>query len=247
MERGGRPGVTTFYSTLLHEGEIDLGEEAAHHAHVKRMSVGDDVTVTNGVGFRGAGRITSLGKRSMAVTIAQMTQDHQPAPLHLYVPVADRDRMLWLAEKATELQVTTLTPVMYHRSRSVSPRGEGDAFDRKLRGRAIAALEQSDGAWLPGIDRVLEPSELRLADGLPGFVLERGGPSLARHSRLVPGVSIAVGPEGGFEPDELALLQNFGWVVASIGDVTLRFETAAIAGASIARAMISTWTEDDDS
>jgi hypothetical protein len=73
----------------------------------------------------------------------------RPTPIHFRAPVADRERMLWLAEKATELGVATWQAVRFRRSASVSPRGEGAAFHEKVRARMVSALEQSGGAWLP--------------------------------------------------------------------------------------------------
>jgi 16S rRNA (uracil1498-N3)-methyltransferase len=68
--------------------------------------------------------------------------------------------------------------------------------------------------------------------------LERGGPALGSIPLADP-LTIAVGPEGGFEPDELELLRDRGWTTASLGRITLRFETAAIGAMAIARALMS--------
>jgi 16S rRNA (uracil1498-N3)-methyltransferase len=143
--------------------------------------------------------------------------------------------MLLVAEKATELQVAAWIPVMYSRSRSVSPRGEGEVFDRKVLARMIAALEQSGGAWLPVIHPVQVVEDI--ADRR-GIVLDRGATSLGATSLTDP-LTIAVGPEGGFEPEETEVLRDRGWTTASLGRITLRFETAAIGAIAIARALMS--------
>jgi 16S rRNA (uracil1498-N3)-methyltransferase len=78
-------------------------------------------------------------------------EDVAPLPeVHLMVPVADRDRMLWLRKKRGARR-HQLAPVLWRRSRSVTPRGEGPMFGAKVRGRMISALEQSGGAHLPQI------------------------------------------------------------------------------------------------
>lgn len=220
--------------TPITVGDVPLDDLAAHHAHVRRLNVGDAVAITDGHGRRGAGRIATLNKQRLVVTLEDVETVDRPPPIHLFVPVADRDRMLWLAEKATELQVTTWTPVMYRRSMSVAPRGDGEGFDRKLQSRMTGALEQSGGSWLPEVGQVREPSELRVADGA-GLVLERGGPTFGSYRGVKAGVSIAVGPEGGFDPEELTMLLGAGWLAASLGHTTLRFETAAVAALAIAR------------
>jgi 16S rRNA (uracil1498-N3)-methyltransferase len=211
---------------------VALSESAAHHARVKRLEAGDVVVLVDGAGKRATGELASIGKRGAEVAIQSVESVAPPAPIHLRVPIGDKDRMLWLAEKATELQVATWNPVSFRRSKSVSPRGEGDAFDRKVRARMISALEQSGGAWLPGIQSVQEVEALRPSG--TALVLERGGRSLAAHRAAGP-VSLLVGPEGGIESDELRILGDTGWRTASLGDVTLRFETAAVAAIAIAR------------
>src|SRR6185503_9249598 len=144
--------------------------------------------------------------------------------------------MLWVAEKAAELQVERWIPVMYSRSRSVASRGDGEAFGRKVLVRMIAALEQSGGAWLPAIHPVTTPREL--AEDTRGIVLERRGTRLGRMEFAAP-VVIAIGPEGGFESDELGFFQDHGWKTAGLGDVTLRFETAAIGAVAVARSAMA--------
>jgi 16S rRNA (uracil1498-N3)-methyltransferase len=229
--------VNTFYAThiLPTPGEYDLGEDAAHHARVKRLSVGDPVHTTDGDGILRSGRIVSIGKKELRVHLGQIEPVSQPFPFHLYIPVADRDRMLWLAEKAAELQVASLTPVLFERSKSVNPRGEGEAFRKKLVARTIAALEQSGGAWLTGVEETIDVEHLRVPVHASAYLLDRDGPPLARHRGIHGEVHLVVGPEGGLTPGEKEYLLSVGWNVASVAEATLRFETAAIAGAAIVR------------
>ena len=154
MERDDRPPVATFFvDAIARAGAVaTLDDAAAHHARVKRLEVGDAVRLIDGAGHVGVGAdcrdcgVARWTCRSSASTSVAP----QPA-IHLRVPIADRDRMLWLAEKATELGVTTWQGVRFRRSASVSPRGEGAAFGEKVRARMMSALEQSGGAWLPAI------------------------------------------------------------------------------------------------
>ncbi len=225
--------ITFFAQAPVEPGDLTLDEAAAHHAAVRRLRVGDEVSITDGLGLRRMGRIAELSKNALTMTIENAERIPQPPPIHLFVPVADRDRMLWLAEKATELQATSWTPVIYRRSMSVTPRGEGDAFDKKVKARMISALEQSHGAWLPVIRPISEAT--RIGTTGQAIVLDRGGVPLGSHGGVVAGVSIAVGPEGGFEANEMELLRSSGWSVASLGNTTLRFETAAVAALAVAR------------
>src|SRR5262249_26058129 len=140
--------------------------------------------------------------------------------LELLVPVADKDRMLWLAEKATELGITAWQPVVYARSRSVSPRGEGPAFADKVRARMQSALEQSGGAWLPEVrpERTLNDA-IAASTVRTHFVLAREAPALPELGPFGE-ASIALGPEGGLEYAELEALRARGWRAAGLARST---------------------------
>jgi 16S rRNA (uracil1498-N3)-methyltransferase len=227
--------MTTFFAEGIRIGALDLDAEAAHHARVKRMGEGDEVSITDGRGRIATGRIAAVSKASVQVHVEQVQELDPPPAVHLCVPVADKERMLWVAEKATELQVTSWTPVMYERSKSVTPRGEGESFDRKVLARMVSALEQSGGAWLPAIHPIATVGDIAKEKGI---LLERDGVRFGSWAMAEP-VTIAVGPEGGFTNDEYNQLRDAGWTVASLGEVTLRFETAAIGAAAIARSYLS--------
>lgn len=217
-------------------GILHLGEDVAHHVRVKRLNVGDAINVTDGMGSLGSATIQSIEKKGVIVDVTEVVRPTRPSEINLYVPVADKERMLWVAEKATELQITSWNPVMYERSKSVSPRGEGEAFDRKVMARMISALEQSGGAWLPAMNQKM----LTIGDlaGIKGVVLERDTNPFGRWTTIPP-VNLAVGPEGGFTTEEMNRLLDAGWSAASFGDVTLRFETAAIGAVAVLRALMN--------
>ena len=153
----------------------------------------------------------------------------------LFAPIK-RGRIDWLVEKATELGVTAWRPVMFERSRSVSPRGEGEAFAAKVRARMIGALEQSGGAWLPAVHPPCEVGDAAQDARMPArFLLQAGAPRLdAAHA--ASGAAVILGPEGGITPEEQATLAAAGWVPAALAAGTLRFETAAVAALAIIRA-----------
>jgi 16S rRNA (uracil1498-N3)-methyltransferase len=242
VERADRAPVGTFYAPGAWGATVHLSEGAAHHASVKRLSVGDPVRLTSGDGRRVLGSITELAKRRLVVSTIGQTVEHVPAlpRLDLWTPVGDRERMLWLAEKATELGLTTWQPVTLQRSRSVSPRGEGDAFREKVRARMVSALEQSGGAWLPAVlpEATLDRA-LASAEAANRLLLDSAGSSLpetlSRFTSHVSRLTISLGPEGGLAPDERDAFLNAGWRPASLGANVLRFETAAVAALAIIR------------
>ncbi len=216
---------------------VTLGEDAAHHMRVRRLDVGARVRLLDGQGTRGEGVLTQLAKRHATVSVETAELVDPPPPIHLLLPVGDKDRMLWLAEKATELGVTSWRPVMFRRSKHVTPRGEGPQFHQKVRARMLSALEQSGGAWLPTMypEATVEHAIAARPEGLAVVLDADGDPMLSVLARGAsgPALTIVVGPEGGIEPTELAQFESAGFLRAALGATILRFETAALSAIAV--------------
>lgn len=226
--------------------QVTLGEAEAHHIRVRRLEVGARVALVDGLGTRARGVLVRVTRRSAHVEVHDATVEAPPAPVHLLVPVADKERMLLVAEKAAELGAASWRPVMFRRSRSVAGRGEGPMFVRKVQARMAAALGQSGGAWMPMIypDANVERA-IAAAPGGTRVVLDACGLPLAsvvgdalRQGDGAPAVTLVVGPEGGIEPDELAALTDAGFAPAAIGRTILRFETAAVAALGAVQSLL---------
>jgi 16S rRNA (uracil1498-N3)-methyltransferase len=170
------------------------------------------------------------------VSITAVHHVDAPQAVHLLVPVADRDRMLWLAEKVTELGLTSWRAVSWRRSHSVSPRGEGPSFAAKVHARMCAAVEQSGNPWLPSIEPDVDPAIAAAESAGARYLLTAGAPTML--GPLHAPVTIAIGPEGGIEDDEAALFERSGFVPVSVGAHTLRFETAGMVALGLVRAML---------
>ncbi|HKS07797.1 MAG TPA: RsmE family RNA methyltransferase [Gemmatimonadaceae bacterium] len=221
---------------------VTVGEDAARHMRVLRLGPGAPVTLLDGDGERASGTLQTLGKHSATVAV-DAVEPVAPLPaVHALVPIADRDRMLWLAEKSAELSLTSWRPVLWSRSRSVTPRGDSPSFHAKVRARMCAAIEQSGNAWLPTLYPTA-PLERAIAALPPGtrVVLDGSGSPMRDALRAVSAESVvlAIGPEGGLDDDELTALDGAGFVRASLGAMTLRFETAAIVALANARAALA--------
>ncbi len=221
---------------------VALGSDAAHHIRVLRIDAGSRVGLTTGAGLMGSGRLVGVSRSAASIEVEHVRHVTRPPAVHMLVPIADRERMLWLAEKCTELAATSWHLVEWRRSASVSPRGSGPAFQARLLGRMISALTQSGGAWLPEVCDAV-PLGDAISRAPPGrrIVLEPSGEPLLRLSASGFGepVSIAVGPEGGIEEAEHAQLADAGFVRASLGDTILRFETAGVAALAVVRAAMA--------
>ncbi len=238
MERRDRPGVITLFAHApFADGDtIHLQGGPVQHARARRVTRGTGAHLLDGRGRVGRGEVAALGKDEVVVNVLSVETVARPTPLAVIVPVADRDRMLMAAEKCVELQATEWRPAYYTRSRSVSSRGEGPKFLEKVRARMESALEQSGGAWMPDIHPEVEAADAfgAISADWTRLILDSRGTSIK--DRIVNGaMAIAIGPEGGFEEDEMAAAQALGWLPASLGHTTLRFETAVIAAAAVVR------------
>ncbi|HEV7593466.1 MAG TPA: RsmE family RNA methyltransferase [Gemmatimonadaceae bacterium] len=240
MECTDRAAVATFFAadTLTAGATITLSEEAAHHIRVARVGVGECVALRDGAGKSAFGTLVKISKSSALVDVAETSDLPRPAPIHLLAPVADRERMLWLAEKVTELAVTSWRPVVWRRSKSVSPRGEGPTFQAKVRARMTSALIQSGGGWLP--DVFPESTVERAVAAAPlgtRLLLARDGEPMVGVPMRTP-ITIALGPEGGMEQAERDAFIGAAFLPVKLGDTTLRFETAGVAAVAIAAASL---------
>jgi 16S rRNA (uracil1498-N3)-methyltransferase len=226
-------------ATLEPRAQVSVGEAVAHHLRVRRLGPGATIALVDGAGRKGTAMIVREAKDNAIVEIGDVDEIPPLPDVHLMLPVADRDRMLWLAEKSAELGVTSWRPVSWKRSRSVTPRGEGPMFGAKVRGRMIAALEQSGGAHLPQIhpEAPLTRALNAVPPGGTRLVLDPGGPPVFGVPVQAP-ITLALGPEGGLDESEKAELKNAGFIAVSLGPGILRFETAGAAGIAIARALL---------
>jgi len=242
VERVDLAAVATFLSDgpLAGAQRVRLGEDAAHHMRVRRLEVGERIGLVDGAGGVATGVLRRLAKREALIDVEEVGRRDAPPPVHLLVPVADRERMLWLAEKCTELGAASWRPVMWTRSRSVSPRGEGAAFTEKVRTRMAAALAQCEGAWLPVVHPVASLDDaVAGAAGGARLLLDIDGAPFPRDGLTGP-VTLAIGPEGGLGRGERDQLRRAGFTPVALPGNVLRFETAGLAGLTLALAALAT-------
>ena len=230
--------MITFYSTdqFFAGNPLVLGADAAQHLRVLRAGVGQAVSLRDGKGGTGDGVVTRVSKSSLTVDVTSVGSVDADSPVHLLVPVADRDRMLLLAEKCTELCASSWRPVMWRRSRSVGPLGDGPAFQARLHARMVAALTQSGGAWLPEV-HPSAPVGRAVAAAPQGtrLLLDAAASRPLASVKIEGQVVIAIGPEGGFDQAERLVMMEAGFTPVRVTGSVLRFETAAIAALAVVR------------
>ena len=86
---------------------VALGRDAAHHIRVLRIDAGSRVGLTTGAGLMGSGRLVGVSRSAASIEVEHVRHVTRPPAVHMLVPIADRERMLWLAEKCTELAATS--------------------------------------------------------------------------------------------------------------------------------------------
>ena len=227
-----------FAPSFRESGSLTLdGPEAHHLMHVLRIAAGEAVEVFDGRGLVASAEVVAVRKRDVELRIVAARREAPPArEVILGTAVPKGDRFDWLIEKATELGVTRIVPLVTSRS-SVDPR---DSKLDKLRQAVITACKQC------GRNHLLEVSPVTAwADFVRNEFPNRAafiahlssdarplslGVSTLDHQ---PSTVFAIGPEGGFTNEEVALALVAGAKPISLGPLVLRIETAAIAIAAL--------------
>jgi 16S rRNA (uracil1498-N3)-methyltransferase len=222
------PGVVTPGAAAGRRERLDDAEQ--HHLRVRRAREGERVALRDGAGLVGIGRIAIVGK-AWEVEVENAERLARPAALTLAVGAGDRERFGWLVEKAVELGATRIVPLVTARAEDVATRVR-DTHVEKLRRQALEATKQCGAAWTVEVD---QPATLA------GFI-ERNEPGLRwladaagdAPPATLDGVAVTtvIGPEGGLEDQERAVLLGAGFRPLALAAHTLRFETAALAAAA---------------
>ena len=230
--------IRVFSALVLQAGmEIELDDNAHRHvARVLRLTVGDALTLFNGDGFDYVGEIGFCDRRSTRVRILSQEAPGNESPLHLtlFAALLKGEAMDRVMQKAVELGVSRIVPVAAARSEALPT---GERRDKKLahwQGVIVASAMQCGRAVLPALDEITPlAAVLDAADGLRWIFSPHHAP-IADAPASADRLSLLIGPEGGFTPDEVAAAQSAGWFIQHLGPRILRADTAATV--AIARA-----------
>lgn len=213
-------------------GRIELDSAQANYlGNVMRLKEGDQLLLFNGVAGEWLATVTEAGKRRMSLTVGDPTRPQESVPdLWLAFAPVKKGRVDWLVEKAVELGVARLQPVITQRT--IVDKLNLD----RMRAHIIEAAEQCGRTALADIDEPMKlDAFLKLRDPVRTlyFADERGGELAA--SAFKPGpAQILVGPEGGFAADEASAIRaSTNACAISLGPRILRSETAALSAVAI--------------
>jgi 16S rRNA (uracil1498-N3)-methyltransferase len=214
------------------------GGAARHVTRVLRLRVGEALTLFNGSGGEYPASIEQSqgGRVALAIGEQRAIERESPLALTLAQGVSRGERMDLVVQKATELGVSALVPVLSERS---VVRLTAQQADRRLnhwRAIAVAACEQSGRNRLPAIAPPVPLKDFLRSgtDGVTRLLLSPGaGATLADVPRPVTAVTVLIGPEGGLAPPEQEAAIAAGFKAVRLGPRVLRTETAAIAALTL--------------
>jgi 16S rRNA (uracil1498-N3)-methyltransferase len=226
------------------------GDQAAHLARVLRAAPGQIYDIVAN-GFLHRAEITEViagnhGDHIVQFTLHEELSAEAALPLHLLLAVFKFDHMEWAIEKSTELGIACITPILARRTERHLAQS---ALKRSERWRRIAleAAKQSRRTDIPEIadpialksalDQEKSPTRILLSETEQQTTLSavlRASLSSTASEAASQSVAIAIGPEGGWTPEEMSLFTQHQWQPVTLGPRILRAETAAIAAIAIA-------------
>lgn len=230
----------------LHPGrEMRLPDQAGEHvARVLRLERGAPLILFNGDGYEFDASLASLAKHAVTAEIGhkRIVDRESVLPLTLVQAIARGEKMDWILQKATELGVARIVPVVTDRT---EVKLDAERAERRMahwRGVLAGACEQCGRNRLPdleppqALDRWLamlgDDPAVRLA------LLPEGDVTLRQFPQMDNGAILAVGPEGGFTANDVALLAQAGFHGLRLGPRILRTETAGLAALAALQAMV---------
>jgi len=220
---------------ILNTTAIVLDEATSKHiVQVLRMKTGEQLQLTDGKGNLFTAAITDDNRKKCTVTI--LTTNHQPPTTNISIAISlikNNSRFEWFLEKATEIGVTSIIPLICERT-------EKSAFKfERLNGILISAMLQSQQSWLPVLE---EPQKFAAfishAKHEQKFIAhcidENNKVQLASHPiNQLTNKLILIGPEGDFTAKEIELALQNNFIPVALGNTRLRTETAGIVAATV--------------
>lgn len=222
---------------LEENSKLRLDSEQAHYLrNVLRKTVGDKVRVFNGRDGEWLARIDALGKKEAELVpeeCLRVQSVRSSGRLHLCFSPIKKHRMDFLIEKAVELGVTDFHPILTNRTENRK------INEDRLRAQIIEAVEQSERLDVPLLHSMEKlPVFLGASTlGVPVYAcIERAGAMNLAKADLSGGAAFLIGPEGGFDPEEISSIKNTRSVYpVDLGQEILRAETACLACLSYAK------------
>ena len=222
---------------------VALSESAtAHLVRVLRLGVGAPVVLFNGDGHDHAAELVSVGKRGAEARVGAATAVERESALRITLGqgIARGEKMDWILQKATELGVAAVAPLLTERTEVKLDAGRADKRLQHWRGVLASACEQCGRARLPSLAEPVSLASWAAAEtaSLRLMLDPEGDVSLS--SLAIPdgaSVALAIGPEGGLSERDRAALRAAGFRGLRLGPRILRTETAGLAAIAALQAL----------
>ncbi|HWM29930.1 MAG TPA: 16S rRNA (uracil(1498)-N(3))-methyltransferase, partial [Woeseiaceae bacterium] len=223
--------------------ELRLDDERAHYvARVLRLRVGDGLVLFDGSGGEFAAAIAEVSKRGIVVRIGERREQNveSPLPIALIQGISRGERMDFVVQKATELGVHRITPLVTEFSVVRLDGGRSGKRREHWSRIAASACEQCGRNVVPAIDAPQSFSgwlESGASSAVARILLHPGAKgTLAGLERIHDRVELLIGPEGGLSDSEVMQAEAAGFSACSLGPRILRTETAALAAIAVLQA-----------
>ena len=223
---------------LSPDSEVTLDARASHRlCRVLRRRSGDPVILFNGDGREARAALLAVDARACRARIETVVAVDRESPLetHLVQAVAKGDKMDWVVQKAVELGVSAIHPVLTEHADVRLDAARAEKRQARWQEIAIGACEQCGRARVPPVHRPVALSDWQPPEAT-GWMLEPDGGEAFGTSRPGGAVAVAIGPEGGFGADDRRVLVAAGYRAARFGPRVLRTETAGAAALAVLQA-----------
>lgn len=224
----------------VHAGfEVELDDNAKHHLqNVMRVSVGQPIILFNGQGQSWEANITQLSKKNLCVKLESTIEEDKESPFHLCLAqgIAKGERMDLIMQKATELGVTHIMPIIMERTHLKLDEKRWEKKYAHWMSVVTSACEQSGRATLPKLDMPIKLQDwLQDKKSTSTVILDPyAQQSLESIKNLPSPTTLVIGPEGGLSPQEVTLIEKYTECHAvKLGPRILRTETAGLTAMSI--------------
>ncbi|RYY94373.1 MAG: 16S rRNA (uracil(1498)-N(3))-methyltransferase [Chitinophagaceae bacterium] len=227
--------VPYFFVDAIEGSSVQLDEATSKHVvSVLRMERGEELLLTDGKGLKAKAVISDDNRKRCVVTIGERQHEAVLSPrVTIGISlVKNAARFEWFLEKATEIGVTEILPLLCARTEKEKFRAD------RLQGILQSAMLQSQQCWLPVLHEPVAFADALRSDADQRFIAHcEEGNKVDLATQLRPGKSrlLLIGPEGDFAPAEIEAALTAGFLPATLGATRLRTETAGMVGAVLLR------------
>ena len=221
--------MSLFYVPLLSSGSVLPEEESQHAVKVLRLKVGDEIEVVDGVGGYYRARITHPHPKHCGFEIMETTLEMGKKNFRLHIAIAPTkniERLEWFIEKATEIGIDEITPIICRFSERKIVKQE------RLEKIVVSAAKQSLKAYFPKMNPLCTFDELiknnNASQKFIAHCYEEDKRLLQTECALATDVLVLIGPEGDFSKEEVQKAISAGFIPVSLGTSRLRTETAGV-------------------